>query len=1146
MHENTVVSVALIGDEPLLIECGRLLQSERFQIELVVSDDDRVKAWAGDLAVDAGLLGSSHPLYKRNYDFLLSIGNQRVLPAELLSSARLGAVNFHDGPLPRYAGLFTTSWTIINGESTHGVTWHTMSEHVDEGMVLASRDFPLSDADSAQSLNAKCFDLGLEAFQELLPKLKSGELTGDRVDSASKVLYLRKQLPQRAGEIDGRSPAIEISRLIRGLDFGRQRNDIVLPKIVGDSDWVTVSRCEILPETSEQASGTVVDISDAGMRLSTDTTDVQLTGFRDAAGYSLDSSLCSELLGLKPGQRLPKSVIDQDALDKLQGAKLNERYWAQKLPLFEMTVLPDVQSEDSRDDDCLDFKFAPSPEWSGASGQRDLIAAFWLVFVSRLTGKPDVGFSYTPGALRDLARQLPAQMPSSLPVMVSIAGKTRVIDAVASITEMLHETDKHASVLSDLALRLRNTSEEQRAAFAGRLPFGLEFSQSTPVNKGALVLRVADDGSASLAGSATEGLKRWIAARFRSFLEKSSGGASRPVEQWPLLTDIETQELVALGSGARPPLPTAATVPDMIDFESGRAAVACGDDKLDYIELDKQSLAVARALTESGVAEGDVVGVYLRRSVHLLPVMLGIWRTGAAYLPLDPAFPVDRLAYTINDAGVGLVIVDQHGSALEGHHPATEVTIDELLTLPQSGAFTEKRHPELAYILYTSGTTGRPKGVRIPHRAVINFLASMRHTPGLSPSDRLLAVTTTSFDISVLELFLPLVAGGSLTTRADINEGQTLVALLDRSNANVMQATPSTWRMLLDASWTPKPGFKVLCGGESFPPDLAQSLIELGCEVWNMYGPTETTVWSTCTLLQAGEDVTVGTPIDHTQIIVGNAAGEPQPRGVPGEIFIAGLGVAEGYHNRPELTSERFIEGPSSLPGRLYRTGDLGRWRDDGHLQHLGRIDDQVKIRGFRIELGEIESRLQEADSVSRAAVSVWEPEPGDQRLVAYVVTELGKQLIVTELRKHLRRLVPDYMLPQHFVGLDELPTTPNGKINRRALPAPQLGYGKPTSQPPVSSMEKLVASTWSSLVGVPGIGRTDNFFDLGGHSLLALKAINQLEVETGYRLRFQDILLNDLASVSTILEEQTSNDKENRSGESGVLSSLRNLIRRD
>ena len=424
----------------------------------------------------------------------------------------------------------------------------------------------------------------------------------------------------------------------------------------------------------------------------------------------------------------------------------------------------------------------------------------------------------------------------------------------------------------------------------------------------------------------------------------------------------------------------------------------------------------------------------------------------------------------------------------------------------------------------------------------------MRHTPGLSPSDRLLAVTTTSFDISVLELFLPLVAGGSLTlaTRADINEGQTLVALLDRSNANVMQATPSTWRMLLDASWTPKPGFKVLCGGESFPPDLAQSLIELGCEVWNMYGPTETTVWSTCTLLQAGEDVTVGTPIDHTQIIVGNAAGEPQPRGVPGEIFIAGLGVAEGYHNRPELTSERFIEGPSSLPGRLYRTGDLGRWRDDGHLQHLGRIDDQVKIRGFRIELGEIESRLQEADSVSRAAVSVWEPEPGDQRLVAYVVTELGKQLIVTELRKHLRRLVPDYMLPQHFVGLDELPTTPNGKINRRALPAPQLGYGKPTSQPPVSSMEKLVASTWSSLVGVPGIGRTDNFFDLGGHSLLALKAINQLEVETGYRLRFQDILLNDLASVSTILEEQTSNDKENRSGESGVLSSLRNLIRRD
>jgi acyl-CoA synthetase (AMP-forming)/AMP-acid ligase II len=401
----------------------------------------------------------------------------------------------------------------------------------------------------------------------------------------------------------------------------------------------------------------------------------------------------------------------------------------------------------------------------------------------------------------------------------------------------------------------------------------------------------------------------------------------------------------------------------------------------------------------------------------------------------------------------------------------------------------------------------------------------MAMRPGLGKQDTLVAVTTTSFDISVLELFLPLMTGARLViaSNEDVSHGERLMRLLERHDATVMQATPATWRMLIDAGWRGAAGFRAFCGGESLSPELARELLERCSEVWNLYGPTETTVWSSCSrVTDADAPMTVGRPVANTKIYVVDAKLALLPPGVPGEICIGGAGVARGYHGSDELTAERFVADPFCLNGRsrMYRTGDLGRWDSDGNLQHLGRLDSQVKIRGFRMELGEIERVLSKHDSISAAACRVWEPQKGDQRLVAYIVCRDGHSFKPTEVRKHLRAFLPDYMIPQILQPIDELPLTPNGKLDRNALPGPadtnKVLTGK---EEPASAEERTIADIWKEIIGVSEVDRRDNFFELGGHSLLALRAAAAMEKRLGAPVELRHIILENLAQLAGRLQ---------------------------
>ncbi|HYW07111.1 MAG TPA: amino acid adenylation domain-containing protein, partial [Longimicrobium sp.] len=526
----------------------------------------------------------------------------------------------------------------------------------------------------------------------------------------------------------------------------------------------------------------------------------------------------------------------------------------------------------------------------------------------------------------------------------------------------------------------------------------------------------------------------------------------------------------------------------------GATALVFGGETLTYAELDAAADGIARRLRAAGVGPDARVGVCVERGPALVAALLGAWKAGGAYVPLDPAYPSDRLAYMAADAGLAALVVEDGTRARFPEIAAPVVVLGED-GVEDDGANPRVEPENLAYVIYTSGSTGRPKGVMVPHGAVAAFLHAMRSEPGLEAGDALLAVTTAGFDISVLELFLPLTTGARvvLADRETAADGTRLRRLLERSGANVMQATPATWRMLLDAGWTPGARMKLLAGGDVLPRGVASALTAGGATLWNLYGPTETTVWSTLDRVRDSA-VTIGRAIGGTRTHLLDGV---RPVG-DGELFIGGAGVTRGYLGRPGLTAERFIPDPfSDVPGaRMYRTGDGARLRPDGRLDFVGRLDAQVKVRGHRVEPGEVEAALAALPGVSQAAVTARDDGDGP-RLVGYFV---GDATPATELRAALRATLPEYMLPSAFVRLDALPLGPSGKTDRRALPAPPTESGA-EYRAPGTEVEAALVEAWSEVLGVERVGIDDDFFDLGGHSLLATRVLSRVRQRLGVDL---------------------------------------------
>jgi amino acid adenylation domain-containing protein len=609
---------------------------------------------------------------------------------------------------------------------------------------------------------------------------------------------------------------------------------------------------------------------------------------------------------------------------------------------------------------------------------------------------------------------------------------------------------------------------------------------------------------------------RWL-RELTTLLQSVIAAPTTPLGKLPVLPDDERACLLTGWNATQRELPTAASAIDLIEAQVRRTpdTVAVRDDRgsLTYAELDRRANHIAHKLKEMGVGKDDCVGVCMERSTRLPVALLGVWKADAAYVPLDPDYPPARLAFVVEDAKIRVLITEHALAEVFPQGSFARLWIDEENDARQDAPKRQSQPHQLAYVLHTSGSTGKPKGVQVEQLGVVNFLASAARVPGLSASDVLVAVTTLSFDIAALELFLPLCVGSRtvIASREVAMDGPALSKFLHDVAATVLQATPATWRLLCEANFVGGENFKAMSTGEALPRELANDLMGRVGSLWNLYGPTETTIWSTCGRIDTTlGPITIGRPVDNTTVYLLDPAGQMVPTGAAGELYIGGAGVGRGYLNRADLTAERFLPDPfSAEPGaRMYKTGDLVRWSADGRLYFERRNDGQVKVRGFRIELGEIEAALDQHPSVRQSAVLVREIAPGDVRLVAYVVPAPGQTIEASALTKHVRDRLPPYMIPQHLVVLEAMPLTPNGKVDRKSLPATELGSnaGAEDYVAPVTPVQVQMAAMWADLLRVGRVGLRDGFFTLGGHSMLAVRMLNRIRETFGVEIPLRTV----------------------------------------
>jgi amino acid adenylation domain-containing protein len=852
-----------------------------------------------------------------------------------------------------------------------------------------------------------------------------------------------------------------------------------------------------------------------------------------------------------------------------------EQYWIDQykdqVPQLEMPIdfpRPSVRTYKSRRDDYpMDPTLVGAIKKVGAKAGSSLISTListFEIFLHRITGQPDIVLGI-PAAGQSATGNyaLVGHCVNLLPLRSHPRGEMAFIDYLKQRKpQILDDYDHQQFTFGSLLKKLNITRDASRVPLVP-LVFNIDMGLDDGVDFAGLTHKLfynprqyeSFEIFINASGSEQSLLLEWsyntqlykpasirrMMSEFESLIRAVVEDPEIKIKDIPLFSSEMLDARLKKWNATAFDYPKEKSVHQLISETASRypdqTALRFGDRHLTYQHLNESANQLAALLLEKKVKPGDVIGLAVSRSPEMVIALLAILKSGAAYVPLDPQYPQDRIRFMLEDSSAKILLTSRQ---FEGrfHTTATELLIEAAW---EKDLHYSRKDPEipvngkdLAYILYTSGSTGKPKGVMVEHRNLVNLLCSMQNMPGISIRDKLLAVTTISFDIAGLELYLPLITGAVLVLTSDeqSKDGRILLEMLKKESISMIQATPSTYKMMLDAGWETKYDLKILCCGEPMSPDLATRLIPRCRELYNMYGPTETTIYSTGTRIFSGDEmITIGHPIGNTQVYILDDYGNPLAEGVVGEIYLAGDGVARGYLNRPELQEERFVNDPFSeqAGARMYRSGDLGKFLEDGKILCLGRIDQQIKIRGYRIEPGEIEQLLVKQREIKEAVVIAREDKPGDQRLVAYIVPDRSltvgdvSEELLQSWKKTVKDALPPYMVPNHFVMLEQMPITPNGKIDRKALPKPdQRQSENRVNALPSTDTEKLVAGIWVDLLGLQQVGVDEDFFELGGNSMIAVQVMTRLELKTGLRLPITTLFeASTVKKISLMLSER-------------------------
>ena len=1130
----------IVGSTSLPIRCADILLQNGHRIDAVVTKDTQFSKWAElqDVPVFETVDSLRHQSLLQ-FDYLFSIVNYSVLRPEFLELPRKMAINYHDGPLPRYAGMYATSWAIINGEDVHGVTWHMMNDEVDGGAILIQRTIEVDDDETAASLNLKCYDHAAESFRKLVESLQSGLLVPIKQEGKSRSYFPRWKRPEDGGIIDWDKPAAEIAALIRGLDFGTQPNPLGTAKLLIGGELLFVPPVKFSQSSSRYPAGVVTTVEPDLFRVAAADGEIEVRNLSTLSGQPVAISELEKRHGLRRGLMLPRlSEEESELLNRsYNSACRHESYWVKRLYNLEPATpaLPETNlrcGDAARWGEQILQVPASVRQINARFGwdDRTFIVSALVALIGHLNGKDEFDIALLREDVRHGNQVFDRIFSKQVPLHVKIDYNNGFELLYNSVQQELADQQSRPVFLRDIGLRYPRLKgsptdfADLDLPIAVRMPAGdspRDFeprnSLTAVVGEGAASCRLIFDSN-TITSADIERFSHW----FTVLMEQIASDGNAPLRSLNCLSEAEYREIVYKWDTNVLPYPKDKCIHQLFEAQAartpGNTALIVGDRRISYEELNQRSNRLAHHLTSLGIGTESLVGVCLERSEDLIVALLAVLKSGGAYVPLDPSYPQQRITQIVTDSRAEVVITREDLSSRLSPYDGKTVFVDSdaenIGHFPDYNPVSLGTSRSLAYVIYTSGSTGIPKGVAIEHRsanALIHWALSEFTAEQLRG---VLASTSVCFDLSVFEMFVTLSSGGTVILSNNVLELPDLPAA---NEVTLINTVPSAAAELLRMKGVPASVKTFNLAGEPLSTALVRRIYEETSvqKVIDLYGPSEDTTYSTFAVRDT-KTATIGRPIANTRAYILDRFMNPVPAGIAGELYLAGDGLARGYLNRPETTAERFVPDPFSnrSDDRLYRTGDLARYLPNGQIEYLGRIDNQVKIRGFRIELGEIEYNLSAIPEISESIVVARTDESGDKRLIAYFVAKTGSEIDEGELRASLREKLPDYMVPSAFVELSEMPLMPNGKIDRKALPEPAVSLD-PSKRDFVEHRDptelKLV-TIWESILGIGPIGVRDNFFDLGGHSLQAVRMFAEVEAEFS-----KNVPLATLFEASTI-----------------------------
>ncbi len=1141
----------IIGNGSLPIRCAEIILETGHRLNAIISPDQEVARWARANQVDHfGSIEAFQVGFSGAVENLFSINNQLILTQDVLRLPEKYAINYHDSLLPRYAGTHATSWALLNGETEHGITWHLIEDKVDAGNIVKQRTVAITDDETALSLNSKCFEAAIDSFSELVNDLEFGRVAPIKQDFAQRSFYRRYKRPSNAGIISWMCPALEISRLVRALNFGNHPNELGKAKTLIGTEFFVVNNVEILETSSSARPGTIVRIGQDGLQVASSDKDVLIKSISTVDGVHLSISELPIRTLVYQGSAL--TDLEDEVAERVdwlvKETAAVEKFWVKKLSEVKPVAPPYASKSSLGVTNCYSVRPLIFPEEfleyidRVADSDRlrvSLVTAFGALLF-RLTGRESFSVGYTNQNLIRKIGDLGGLFATTVPLEIVIDHSQSLLAAVSSIREEIDQVNSNTTYLRDVRSRFPNLPSGDHLDCS----FPVSFAEVDEIERylasveSDLTLAVSNEEYYWVFNSnrlEEEDVER-ISKQLQEVLKSFARDADSEISRLPILPESEKSKLLCDWNAEHVSVVPDACIHSLFEEQVERTpeatALIVGDQRLSYWELNGMANLVAARLQKLGAGPEVLIAVCADRTVEAIVGILGILKSGAAYLPLDPAYPKERLLHMLTDSGASVLLTKRGLNVELGPHKAARAYLEELLEDGESkvevNPVSAVQPSNLAYVIYTSGSTGKPKGVAIEHRNTVTFLTWVNSVFSAAQLKGTLASTSFCFDLSVFEIFAPLSCGGTIVLVDNILH---LASTIAAQEVTLINTVPSAIAELADINGIPATVTTVNLAGEPLKTPLVKQIYKTGTvqKVFDLYGPTEDTTYSTYALRDL-EKATIGRPINNTQAYVLDSNLQPVPIGIHGELFLGGDGVARGYLNRPELTAERFITISLGQHGskRVYRTGDLVRYLPSGELEYLGRMDNQVKIRGFRVELGEIESAISNYEDVREAVVQAYD-EGNTKRLVAYVVSTSQSTVKTADLRKYLVTKLPDHMIPSLFVQLERMPLTPNGKVDRKALPAPEtsLSTERTGFEGPKTETERVLVEIWGELFGIENISIHDNFFELGGHSLLAIRMLRGIKERFGQSpplaVLFEAGTVKELAeSLATSLWEES------------------------